>query len=231
MQTKQIYYQDSYLKELDCKVISIESTGNLNNVILDQTIFYPEGGGQPSDRGSIGDAKVEYVRMMNGEIIHQVKGELETDKIVKIVLDWNWRYKYMKIHSAGHLLHDVLMTFVKDLKPLRGSHGKKAFLEYQGEIDISIKEKLEIEVNNIAQKSLEIITKESSYDELAKECQFLPPNLPKDKPLRMIKIDDYPSMPDGGVHVKTTGEIGKIYIPLIEVQNKITRIRYGVVGT
>lgn len=228
MQTKQIYYQDSYKTELECKVLSAEPSGNLINVILDQTIFYPEGGGQPSDRGTLGNAKVEYVRNSNREIIHQVKGEIQSGETVKAVLDWNWRYKYMKIHSSGHLLHDVLMTLVKNLKPIKASHGKKAFIEYEGEINISLKDKLETELNKYLQQGLEIITKESSYEELASECPFLPPNLPKDKPLRMIKINKFSAIPDGGVHVKNTKEIGKIWIANITSQNGITNIRYGV---
>jgi Predicted metal-dependent hydrolases related to alanyl-tRNA synthetase HxxxH domain len=230
MQTKPIYYQDSYKTKLNCKVISVTPSGNFLNVILDQTIFYPEGGGQPSDRGKLGETRVEYVRIINDEIIHQIKGNVEEGVTVEASLDWDWRYKYMKIHSAGHLLHDVLMTMTKNLKPLRGSHGKKAFLEYQGEINSSIKKQLELEVNKIAQQGLEIITKFVTYDELAKDCQFLPLNLPKNKPLRMIKIGNFPPMPDGGVHLKNTKEIGTIYIPLIEVQRGITRIRYGIAG-
>lgn len=62
MKTKQIYYQDAYKKELSCKVISFEEKGKLRNVILDQTIFYPEGGGQPSDKGYLNNAKVEMVK-------------------------------------------------------------------------------------------------------------------------------------------------------------------------
>jgi len=228
MNTQPLYYQDPYKTELNCKVLSIEQSTNFLNVILDQTVFYPEGGGQPSDRGMLGDAKVEYVRLMNGEIIHQVKGNIQKDQQIKGILDWNWRYKYMKIHSAGHLLHDVIMTLTKDLTPIRGSHGKKAFLEYKGEMDLSLKDQIEQKVNQVSQEGLEIVTKESSYDELASSCKFLPPNLPKDKPLRMIKIGDFPPMPDGGVHVKNTKEIGKIWIANLTVQNGITNIRYGV---
>lgn len=230
MKTVQVYYSNPYAVELEAKVLSVQPQEKLMNVILDQTIFYPEGGGQPSDRGTIGTAKVEYVRYQEGEIIHQVTGEIKDGERVKIVLDWAWRYKHMKIHTAGHLLHDVLMTMVKDLSPLRGGHGKKAFLEYKGELDPLIKEQLEVEVNRIAQQELEVTTKETSYDELAKECQFLPPNLPKDKPLRMIKIGDFPSMPDGGVQVRSTGELGKIWIAHITVKDGITNIRYGVVA-
>ncbi len=229
MQTKQVYYEDPYKKELDAKVLSVEASGNLLNVIVDQTIFYPEGGGQPSDRGTLGDSRVEYVRFSNGEIIHQVKGDIQANQEVKEILDWNWRYKFMKIHSAGHLLHDVLMTMVTNLTPTKGGHGKKAFIEYQGEIDPAIKEKLEAEVNKYVLQGLEIITKETTYDELKKECQFLPDNLPKNKPLRMIKIGNFPPMPDGGVQVKNTKEIGKIWIANITFQNGTTNIRYGVV--
>lgn len=229
MQTKQKYYSDPYTIESTAKILSVEPQDKLTNVILDQTIFYPEGGGQPSDRGTIGNAKVEYVRMQNGEVIHQVIGEVQMGETVKIAIDWAFRYKHMKIHTAGHLLHDVIMTMVKDIVPRRGGHGKKAFLEYTGVIDPTMKEKIEEEVNGVAAQELDVITKESSYEELAQECQFLPPNLPKDKPLRMIKIGDFPSMPDGGVQVKNTSELGKIWIANITVMDGITNVRYGVV--
>ena len=230
MNTKQMYYQNPYQTELDCTVVSTEQSGNLLNTILDQTIFYPEGGGQPSDRGTLGASHVEYVRVSDGEIVHQVKGDLKKGDAVKGVVDWNWRYKYMQIHTAGHLLHDVLMTIVKDLKPIRGSHGKKAFLEYEGELDISLKEQIEMEVNKIAQSGLDVVTKEATYEELERDCQFLPPNLPRNKPLRMIKIGNYPPVPDGGVHVKKTNELGKIWIANITIEDGKTNVRYGVVG-
>lgn len=229
MKTQLIYYEDSYLKELKCKVLSVELNGNFLNVILDKTIFYPEGGGQPSDKGMLGTARVEYVRFSNGEIIHQVKGNLQSGEEVHGVLDWDWRYKYMKIHSAGHLLHDVIMSLVKNIIPLGASHGKKAYIEYKGMIDPSQKESIELEVNKIREKDLPIITKFTSYDELAKESKFLPPNLPKDKPLRMLKIGNYPAMADGGVQVKSTGEIGQIWIANITNLAGKSTIRYGVV--
>ena len=228
MQTKQIYYTDPYKFELDSKVLSIEPSGNLFNIILDQTIFFPEGGGQPSDRGTIGDAKVEYVRNSNGEIIHQTIGSLDKGQEVKLVIDWDWRYKYMKIHTAGHLIHDVLMGMVKNLIPLKGGHGKKAFLEYTGNLDIAIKENLESEVNRLLQQDLPVATHEVNFEELEKECPFLPANLPKDKALRIIKIGSFSAMPDGGAHEESTKEIGRVFIINIAVQDGITNLRYGV---
>ncbi len=145
-------------------------------------------------------------------------------------IDWDWRYKYMKIHSAGHLVHDVLMTITSSLRPLKGSHGQKPWLEYEGTVEAGIKEKLEEKVNETLESDLSIVTKEASYDELVRECPFLPPSLPKDKPLRMIKIGEFSAMPDGGVHVKTTKEIGKILIPELVSGNGTTLVKYRVVG-
>lgn len=228
MQTKQIYYDDPYQKELDATVLSVEQSGSYLNVILDQTIFYPEGGGQPSDKGTLGEAKVEYVRVVDGEIIHQVKGTIEKGQQVHGVIDWDWRHRYMRIHTAGHVLHDVLMTMVDGLSPLKGSHGKKPFVEYQGEFDASRKEELETKINEAVQKDLPVVTKFVTIEEMEKECTFIPPNLPRNKPLRMIKIGDFPGMPDGGVQVKSTKEIGKIWIANITVAEGKTSIRYGI---
>lgn len=230
MQTRLVYYEDPYKKELDCKVISVEQKGNLLNVILDKTIFYPEGGGQPSDKGMLGDAHVEYVRVVDGEVVHQVNGILEKDQEVKAILDWNWRYKYMKIHSAGHLLHEVLMNMFQGIEAIGASHGKKAYIEYQGVIDASEKDRIEQEVNKVREQSLPIITKYVTYEELEKESRSVPANLPKNKPLRMLKLGNYPAMADGGVQVKDTGEIGKIWIANISVADGKTTVRYGVVG-
>ena len=97
-------------------------------------------------------------------------------------------------------------------------------------MDAKIKEVLEEKVNEVASNNLAIITREATYEELEKECQFLPPNLPRTKKLRMIKIGDFPAMPDGGIHVKNTKEIGKIWIAnLISEGEKVT-VRYGVVS-
>lgn len=118
MKTKPVYYGSPYLKELECTVLSVENKGNLSSVILDSTIFYPVGGGQPSDRGKVGLAHVETVRIVDGEIVHQVKGNVNEGETVKAELDWDWRLKHMRIHTAGHLLHDVLLTMYPDLVPV-----------------------------------------------------------------------------------------------------------------
>ena len=75
-------------------------------------------------------------------------------------------------------------------------------------------------------KDLLIITKEASFEEIQKECQFIPSNLPKDKSLRMLKIGDFSGMPDGGVHVKSTKEIGKIKVEQLPAKTGIYYLRF-----
>lgn len=238
MKTELLYYQNPYKRETKAVVVDIEEKAgsSLVDIILDRTIFFPEGGGQPGDRGEIigprGSVKIKYTRMVDGQIIHQGKmtDEFEKRNKVKAKIDWNWRYKYMRIHSAGHLIHDVLMNITQGLKPLRGSHGKKAYLEYSGSVNVSLKEDLEEKVNQAVKRDLPILTKDATYDELIKECQFVPPNLPKDKSLRMLKIGRFPAMPDGGVHVKSTKEIGKVLITNLISDKQKTVVKYRAIG-
>lgn len=236
MNTKQLYYEDAYKTEFSAKVTTCdEDFRGLASIELDQTLFFPEGGGQPSDRGQItgpnGEVKVVLVRTVDGRIVHQGRAvdEIKVGDEVTGKIDWNWRLKYMKIHSAGHLVHDVLMSMVEGLTPSKGSHGKKAFLEYQGEVDTGIREKLEKKVNEAVEEDLTIETKEATFEEVEKLCKFVPPNLPRDKKLRMIKIGDYDAMPDGGVHVKSTKEVGKVLIPELTSENGVTVVKYRVV--
>jgi len=136
----------------------------------------------------------------------------------------------MKVHSAGHLVHDVLMTLVPGLSPLKGGHGSKAFIEYSGVIDPTIQAQLEEKVNELIAADLVIKTWEISAQELEKLCQFVPKNLPANKPLRVIQIGDFSPMPDGGVQVKSTKEIGKVRITSVQNNGNISKVTYQVIN-
>ena len=236
MNTRQVYYETPYLTELDCEVTSIEPKGSQHIVTVDQTIFYPEGGGQPTDQGELigqaGRLRVEQVRAVGGQILHQGKllGNLNVGDRVHAVLKWSPRHKNMRVHSAGHLIHDVMMTMVNGLTPTKGNHGQKAFLEYAGNLDPAIKDQLEAKVNDAVVHDLPIITRDTTYEEINERCRFVPPGLPRDKGLRLIQIGDFTPMPDGGVQVKSTKEIGAIVIHNIASEGGTVTIRYGVKG-
>jgi alanyl-tRNA synthetase len=234
--TMPVYYDEPYLTELYSKVLRIELRGSQHVVELQSTIFYPEGGGQPSDQGQIvgegGYLRVEQVRnSRNASILHQGKlsGELEAGENVKMTIKWPARYKNMRVHSAGHLIHDVLMTISQGLTPTKGNHGPKAFLEYSGILDPEIKLELEVKTNEMIDQDVAIVTRYTDYREIVETCRFVPPGLPQNKPLRLIQIGDFDPMPDGGVQVKSTKEIGRVILHNISPIDGGAVIRYGVV--
>jgi len=108
--TKALYLEDSYLKQSPARVVSVKDG---KYVILDQTIFYPKGGGQPHDTGKIiKDNKtynVVYVGKFSGEISHEVDCTgLQPDDKVILVLNWTRRYKLMRSHTAAHAIAALL---------------------------------------------------------------------------------------------------------------------------
>ena len=234
MSTEQIYYQEPYAEKLTARITAIESKGARHLVELDRTIFYPEGGGQPSDRGEVigagGRLKVDHVQSRQGRILHQgvLQGNLDVGEEVELELKWNARHHYMRIHTAGHLVHDVLMTLTDDLVPLKGNHGKKAFLQFKGIYEPENRDHLEQAVNQAVDEDHPIKMAESSYEEIQERCRFVPPNLPRSRDLRTLQIGDFDPMPDGGVHVKSTSEIGKVIIGNISTADDTTTIKYRV---
>ncbi len=234
-ETEQVYYDQPYLTELNSQVIGIEPRGNQHIVTVHGTVFFPEGGGQPCDRGEIigavGTLRVEQVRMIaDGCVAHQGKltGQLIPGEQVRGVLNWAARYRNMRVHSAGHLVHDVLMTLTSDLIPTKGNHGPKAYLEYAGQLDPALQELLEDKVNEAVSRDLLVITRDTTSEELSTLCRFVPPGLPREKRLRLIQVGDFDPMPDGGVHVRSTKEIGAVAIYSITSTSNQVTIRYGL---
>lgn len=237
MQTKQIYYEDQYKKTLSVKIVSIEINVSMATVILDQTIFYPEGGGQPSDQGVIigdnGKLEVQQVIIKDGEIIHigKLTGKLEVNEQVDISIDWDRRFTNMRVHSAGHIINDAVLSIFPDLIPVGGEHGKKSFIKYKGHLNqVSFAVILE-KANEIIDSDLKISTEFVSLDELKKRASWIPDNLPKGKPLRIMQIGDYSVIPDGGTQVGKTGEIERITEVNITNESEYTFVNYRISET
>ena len=110
MKTKQLYLEDSYSKEMAAEIVEVEPEGEGRfRVILDKTVFYPMGGGQATDQGTIdGDLSGEVYQVINkdGEIWHFIKTSKTPTLGMKIhgVINWERRYKNMKLHSGGHIV-------------------------------------------------------------------------------------------------------------------------------
>ena len=101
--TEKLYYENQYLKEFEARVVSCEKIGENFAVELDKTAFFPEGGGQPGDRGRIADAVVSDTREEDGRIIHICDKELKIGENADCALDFDFRFTNMQQHSGEHI--------------------------------------------------------------------------------------------------------------------------------
>lgn len=223
-----LYMDDSYLKEFEAKVESVTKGGeNKFFIVLDKTAFYPDSGGQPYDTGKLTKGGVEYpvvyVGKFSGNISHEVSREgLKEGDVVKGVIDWERRYALMRMHTAAHLISEV---FHRDSGAF--ITGNQLGLD-KSRIDFSLedfdREKMSeyfAKANEIVEKDLNVKTyflpreEAIKIENITKLANVLPPNI---KDLRIVEIDGFDIQADGGTHVKSTKEIGKI--EFIKAENK-----------
>ncbi|MDY3282052.1 alanyl-tRNA editing protein [Dysosmobacter sp.] len=107
METEKLYYRDAYLTEFTANVLSCEKTDKAWQVVLDRTAFYPEGGGQPADHGTLGTARVTDVHEKEGVIVHTCAAPVEPGPVTGRV-DWARRFDHMQQHSGEHILSGIL---------------------------------------------------------------------------------------------------------------------------
>lgn len=238
MKTQPLYLTDSYIKEVDAVIIDIQPDGeNKYRLLLDKTIFYPMGGGQPTDQGKLSSptwsGDVYQVIMKDGEIWHYVKASSAPipNLSVHAAINWERRYKNMRTHSAGHVIDFALYKLgysPQPLTPIKGDHGKKAFILYQGVLGKDIKDELSAKANELVQKKLEFTWTFQPFEDLKKEAIYLQPGLPTNKPLRTLRLDTIGAVADGGTQVKNTAEIGQITITSISEREGNTIISYQI---
>ena len=238
MPTKLIYLEDSYKRELDANVVSVSLTKNKTRIVLDRTIFYPVGGGQPSDQGQITSKnttfKVESVFLQGKDVVHEGKfknGKFKQGDNVKCTIDWDRRHKYMQIHSAGHLLHEAVKSLYPSLVPIEGKHASSAYLKYEGELDKSSADKILRACNSLRSKGLDIKTEFVTLEELKKKTSWLPAKLPTNKPLRIVQIGKFEPIPDGGTQLNSTLEIPSFSSIVLKAEGKHVFVYYKLEPT
>jgi misacylated tRNA(Ala) deacylase len=222
--TKALFLVDSYLKESEATVVSVKDG---KYVILDQTIFYAKGGGQPHDTGKIikGDEvyNVVYVGKFSGEISHEVDhAGLQPGDKVRCVLNWERRYKLMRSHTAAHVLASLLNQGTGALitgNQLEEDHVRFDFsLE---EFDRSVLEAYLEKANklfgtDVPVKWYDLPRKEAmKIPGVVKMAGAFPPDLPV---LRIVEIVGVDKQADGGTHVKNLREVGQVQ--LLKTENK-----------
>ena len=108
MNTRRLFYEDVYIREFEAIVLSCEEKDGKYYVILNETAFYPEGGGQPADKGTIENIPVIDVQYVDGELCHIMESPLEEGAQVVGRIDWNWRFDLMQQHSGEHIVSGMI---------------------------------------------------------------------------------------------------------------------------
>ncbi len=240
--TKLNYLLDSVCCKSNAQVIGIQTREDGKTMlILDQTIFYPQGGGQPYDTGTITAGytvfNVEEVRFHDGIVYHigSFQGDaLQQGQEVSLHVDLDRRALHSKIHTAGHLV-DIALFHKLDryMKPTKGYHFPQGpYLEYEGTIEPeereAIRQKIEEEIAKLIAQNLSVDLKIVERAELETMCRNIPEYLPKDKPTRVMIVQGYEAIPCGGTHVSALQEIGRVRIPKVKCKSGKTRISYIV---
>jgi misacylated tRNA(Ala) deacylase len=230
--TKSLFLEDSYQKEAAAKVVSVKD-GKF--VVLDQTIFYAKGGGQPHDTGKmIRDSEVftvVFVGKFEGEISHEVdRAGLQPGDVVHCVLDWERRYRMMRSHTAAHVLAALLNKGTGAL--ITGNQLEVDHVRFDFNLETFDKALLETylaKANALFSTDVPVKWYELPREEalkipgVVKMAEAFPPDLPS---LRIVEIVGVDMQADGGTHVRNLKEVGKVELDKTENKGKNNRRIY-----
>lgn len=226
--TELLYLGDSYLRDADAVV----RTADGDAVVLDRTICYPGGGGQPADTGALrwpdGDRRVTGLRRDGDAVWHLLDGPAPVPgTAVRVVLDWERRYAIMRHHSALH----VLVGAVYHLFQARVTGG--AIYPDRARMDFSLEDlnkervaEIERETNRVLAEDRGITVRFVTHEEFERSdlVRLARDLVPRDVDrIRVIEIDGYDAQADGGTHVARTGEIGQLKIVKTDNKGKANR--------
>lgn len=210
METRRLFYEDSHLTEFSATVTACEAAENGWAVTLDATAFYPEGGGQGCDLGTLGPAKVLDVQEKEGKILHFCDCPLEIGQPVPGRIDWAQRFDLMQQHSGEHIVSGIICHRYGYHNV--GFHVGSDMMEIDFDGPVPAQELAQIErlANEAVWKNLPI----RCWYPTEAELPAVPYRSKKrlDYPVRIVEIPGYDSCACCGVHVKNTGEIGLIKI-------------------
>jgi misacylated tRNA(Ala) deacylase len=227
--TEEVFRTDSYASQCEAVVTAVDENG----IQLDRTVFYPMGGGQPGDTGVLRNAAGAEVRITDtrkgdvpGQILHIPESQmpaLKSGDKVTAVIDWDRRYRLMRMHTCLHLLCTVVAGGVTG-GSVRDGSGRLDFDLPEPTLD---KEHITSELNRLISENRSVrsrwITDEemASKPELVRTMSVKPP-IGQGR-VRLVEIEGLDLQPCGGTHLASIGEIGKVRVGKIEKKGKHNR--------
>ncbi|MHA1471535.1 MAG: alanine--tRNA ligase-related protein, partial [Promethearchaeota archaeon] len=215
--TKKLYWDNPYDTHFEAEIIGIDRDG----IILDRTLFYPQGGGQDSDRGRLEKEglifKVGYVSKEGDDIIHHISSDLlnkiQVGDLVSGVIDWNHRYGVMRAHSAQH----ILSALIKNNLGTDTVHATISFEDVSLQIARNIDD---TQFREILRSFLKICTIENhkfhtnvvQREEINTIKTQIRGKIPEHGKVRLVELKNYDLICCGGTHVENSAEIGPVFV-------------------
>ena len=234
------YLEDSYKFQDNAKVVEFNNQAEEASIVLDQTIFYPQGGGQPADIGIIkGDdflfevTSVRYYDFDDGKVYHYgrlVQGEITEGSKVSLEVNSENRLRNAKLHTAGHLIDIAVRQLNLKIEATKGYHFPEgSYVEYAGELTnpTDYLKPLEKACNDLISQEISVIAKLLQAEEALSMGITAPAS---SKPVRFVYFDGFKEAGCGcgGTHLKSTSEIDKITIRKIKSKKGVVRVSYQV---
>jgi len=226
--TERLYYSDSHLIEFEARVVDItDRVSGWTTVVLDRTAFYPTGGGQPSDTGTLNGARVvECIDDGDKGVLHVVQNFAPgRDETVRGRVDWSRRLDHMQQHTGQHILSQAFINLFD--APTRSFRVLESGCEIDVDLNNPTTEIIERAVelaNNVIWEDRAITIRSVTANEAAELPLRKEPSREGD--LRLIEIDGFDLTPCGGTHAYRTGEVGMIAVRAWERAKGLTRIEF-----
>ena len=208
--TERLYELDAYLSEFEAQVLSCEPCGEYFGVVLDKTAFFPEGGGQPADKGKLGDAEVIDVQINDGIVVHTVKAPLEKGTKVSGKVDFELRFARMQAHTAEHVVAGTINSLFGYSNIGFHLTDELVTADFSGPLNAEEIENIEILANKAVFKNVPISASYPTEEELSK-ITYRSKIDPKED-LRIVTIEGVDCCACCAPHLARTGETGVIKI-------------------
>ena len=234
--TELLCQTDSYLKEFDAEIISVDAESRA--VVLNQTAFYPGGGGQPCDFGLLRVDGTEYpvtkVKKRGADALHFIGGDAalpEVGATVHGVIDWERRYQLMRAHTAMHILCGVVfrdygaLVTGGNMDPLKGRMDFE-FETMRKELVAEIENAINIEAEKGHDVKVAVLPREEAFqipDLIRTKINLLPEGIDEIRTIEIVGLD---LQADGGTHVHNTSEVGVLRVTNYKSKGKINKRIY-----
>ncbi len=234
--TELLYQTDATLQKFTARVTAVDTENH--GVVLDRTAFYPGGGGQPADRGSLAFggqvAPLAGIRRVDGRLVHLLEAAVPLPGLgvpVEGQLDWDLRYKLMRTHTAMHILCGVVFRDYGasvtggNMDPLEGRMDFE-FETMSAELVGVIEAAINREVAAAREVRVKILPREEAFqipDLIRTKINLLPPGIPEVRTVEIVGLD---LQADGGTHVRNTAEVGSLKVTDYKSKGKINKRIY-----